>query len=73
MAKNSPANTGNARDEGSIPGLGRFPGGEHDNPFQYSCLEERTWAEESAGLYSLWTEESGGLYSPWGLKESRYN
>ena len=62
MAKNSPANTGNARDEGSIPGLGRFPGGEHDNPFQYSCLEERTWAEESAGLYS-----------PWGLKESRYN
>ena len=24
---------------GSIPGLGRFPGGGHDNPLQYSCLE----------------------------------
>ena len=23
---------------GSIPGLGRFPGGGHGNPFQYSCL-----------------------------------
>ena len=24
---------------GSIPGLGRSPGGEHRNPLQYSCLE----------------------------------
>ena len=24
---------------GSIPGTGRSPGGEHGNPFQYSCLE----------------------------------
>ena len=29
----------NARDTGSIPGLGRSPGGGHDNPLQYSCLE----------------------------------
>ena len=28
----------NAGDLGSIPGLGRSPGGEHDNPLQYSCL-----------------------------------
>ena len=27
------------RDVGSIPGLGRSPGGEHGNPLQYSCLE----------------------------------
>ena len=26
-------------DAGSIPGLGRSPGGGHDNPLQYSCLE----------------------------------
>ena len=26
-------------DTGSIPGSGRSPGGEHGNPFQYSCLE----------------------------------
>ena len=29
----------NAGDLGSIPGLGRFPGGGHGNPLQYSCLE----------------------------------
>ena len=39
MIKNLPANAGDARDVGSIPGLGRSPGGGHDNPLQYSCLE----------------------------------
>ena len=29
----------NAGDPGSIPGLGRFPGGGHGNPLQYSCSE----------------------------------
>ena len=29
----------NAGDLGSTPGLGRFPGGGHDNPLHYSCLE----------------------------------
>ena len=29
----------NAGDMGSIPGLGRSPGGGHSNPLQYSCLE----------------------------------
>ena len=24
---------------GSVPGLGRSPGGGHSNPLQYSCLE----------------------------------
>ena len=26
-------------DEGSIPGSGRYPGGGHVNPLQYSCLK----------------------------------
>ena len=39
MVKNPPANAGDIRDEGSIPGLGRSPGGGHGNPLQYSCLE----------------------------------
>ena len=30
--------TCNAGDLGSIPGLGRSPGGGHGNPLQYSCL-----------------------------------
>ena len=29
----------NAGDLGSIPGLGRYPGGGPGNPLQYSCLE----------------------------------
>ena len=39
VVKNLPANAGDIRDAGSIPGLGRSPGGRHGNPLQYSCLE----------------------------------
>ena len=39
LVKNPPANAGDVRDLGSIPGLGRSPGGGNDNPLQYSCLE----------------------------------
>ena len=39
VVKNLPANAGEARDLGLIPGSGRFPGGGHSNPLQYSCLE----------------------------------
>ena len=39
MVKNLPANGGELTDTGSIPGLERYPGGGHGNPFQYSCLE----------------------------------
>ena len=38
VVKNPPANSGDARDVGSIPGLGRFAGVGNGNPFQYSCL-----------------------------------
>ena len=37
--KNPPASAGGIRYAASIPGLGRFPGGGHSNPLQYSCLE----------------------------------
>ena len=38
-SKEPSANAGDIRDGSSIPGLGRFPGGGHGNPLQYSCLE----------------------------------
>ena len=38
VVKNLPANEGDIRDTGLIPGLGRSPGGGHGNPLQYSCL-----------------------------------
>ena len=53
--------SGLPRDLGSIPGLGRFPGGGHGNPFQYSCLEN------SHGQRSL----QG--YSPRGQKSVRHD
>ena len=37
--KEAACNAGGIRDMGLIPGLGRFPGGGHGNPLQYSCLE----------------------------------
>ena len=39
VVKNLPANAGDIRDVGSIPGWGRSPGGGHGNPPQYSCLK----------------------------------
>ena len=39
VVKHPPANAGDIRDMGSIPGSGKTPGGGHGNPLQYSCLE----------------------------------
>ena len=39
VVKNLPASAADIRGVGSIPGLGRSPGGEHGNSLQYSCLE----------------------------------
>ena len=52
VVKNPPANTGDIRDVGSIPGWGRSPGGEQSNPLQYSCLEIPR-IEEPGGLQSI--------------------
>ena len=38
VVKNLLANAGDMRDMGSIPGLGRSPGGGHGNPL-HPCLE----------------------------------
>ena len=39
VVKNPPAKAGDVRDAGLISGSGRSPGGEPDDPLQYSCLE----------------------------------
>ena len=38
MLKNPPANAGDVRDAGLIPGVGRSSGEGNVNPLQYSCL-----------------------------------
>ena len=42
VVKNPPANAGDSREAGSMPGLGRSPGVGNGNPLQYSCLENST-------------------------------
>ena len=39
VVRSPPANAGDVRDAGLIPGSGRSPGEGHGNPLQYSCLE----------------------------------
>ena len=39
VIKNPPANAGDARDRGLIPGSGRSHREGNGNPLQYSCLE----------------------------------
>ena len=57
--KNPPANAGDARDAGLIPGLGRSPEEEHSNPLQYSCLENPmdrgAWWATVRGVAKSWT------------------
>ena len=59
MVKNLPANSGDARDMGLIPGSGRFTGGENGNPFQYSCLgnpmDQEAWWATVHGVTKNWT------------------
>ena len=42
VVEHPPANAGDVRDEGSIPGSRRSPGAGQDNPLQYFCLENFT-------------------------------
>ena len=65
MVKNLPANAGDIREEGLIPGLGRSPG-------------VVTWSSKWQPTPVLLPEESHGQmnlvsYSPWGLKRIRHD
>ena len=49
--------THNVEDPGSIPELGRSPGGGHGNPLQYSCLENPHGQRSLAG-YNPWVKNA---------------
>ena len=61
--KNPPANAGDIRDVNSIPGPGRFPGGQDDSPLQYSCLENPmdrgVWRATVHRVAKSWTQLKG--------------
>ena len=52
--KNLPTNTGDARDMGFNPGLGRFPGGGNGNLLQFSYLKNSLERGAWKVIYSLW-------------------
>ena len=58
VVKNPPANSGDTREASLIPGSGRSPERGHDNPLQYSCLENPHGQRNLEG------------YSPWDCRES---
>ena len=53
VVANVPANVGDTRDMGSIPGLGRSPGGGNGN----ALLENSMWTDEPGGLHSRGRKE----------------
>ena len=63
LVENPIANAGDARDVGSIPGLGRSPGVENGSPLQNSCLENpmdrEAWWATVLGATKSQTQPSG--------------
>ena len=60
VVKNPPVNAADTRDEGSVPGSGRSPGGRHGNPLQYSYLENpmdrEDWQATVHRVAKSWTQ-----------------
>ena len=59
VVENSPDNVGATGDTGSIPGSGRYPGGVHGNPLQYSYqenpMDRRAWWAMVHKVTKSWT------------------
>ena len=62
MVKNPLAKSGNTRDMGSVPGLGRSPGVGNGNPLQYFCqenpMDREAWQATVHGVASSQTQLS---------------
>ena len=58
LVNNLPANAGDIRDVGLIPGSGRSPGVGNGNPFQYLC-QENPGTEEPGRLQSIVSRIAG--------------
>ena len=62
VVTNPPANAGDARSMGLIPGTGRYPEEGSGNPLQYSCLrnsmDRGAWRATVHGVAKSWTQLS---------------
>jgi len=59
LVKNFPANAGDIRDTGSIPALGRSPGGGHGNSHSSILSWRIPWTEEPGRLQSTGSQREG--------------
>ena len=59
VVKNLPANAGDLRHTGSIPGSGRSPGGRHGTPTPVFSAWRIPWTEEPGELWSLVLQRVG--------------
>ena len=81
MVKNPPANAGDTRDVGLIPGLGRSPGEGNGNPLQYSFLENSmdrgAWQATVHRVAKSQTQLNDGVhthtYTHIGLSQGQYD
>ena len=59
VVKDPPANTGDSRGVGLIPGLGSSPGGGNGTPLRYSCLgnpmDREAWRATILEVTKSWT------------------
>ena len=58
VVKTLPASAGGVRDVGSIPGLGKSPGGGHGSPLQFSCWRI-PWTGDPGGPRSIESQRVG--------------
>ena len=63
MVKNLPANAGDVRNVGLIPGSGRSPGAEHGNPPTPVFLSGESHGQRRLGGYSPWGHRVGHDWS----------
>ena len=74
---NSKASAYNVGDPGSVPGLGRFPGGGIGTPLQYSCLENPmdrgTWQTTVYGVAKSRTRLSNFTFTFKGVEKLEYS
>ena len=77
VVENLPANAGDRRDSGLIPGMGQFPGGGNGNPLQCSCLgnlmDRGDWWATVHGIEESDTAEHTHTqaHTPWFQSPSR--
>ena len=68
VVTNPPANAGDARSMGLIPGTGRYPEEGNGNPLQYSCLrnpmDRGAWQATVHGVAKSWTQLSSYTQPP---------